>query len=65
MSLTELPTHSTDLTFIANLWVGVNRRVELRRARSIQELTEILTEDWTNTSQSLCSDVMTSKPNRI
>jgi hypothetical protein len=50
LSLTELPPHSTDHNFIANLWVRLNRRVGLRRARSIQELSEIFNQEWANAS---------------
>jgi hypothetical protein len=65
MSLTELSPYWADLHFIANLWAGLNRCVELHRARSIQKFTEIVIQECTNASQLLCSDITTSLPGRM
>ena len=65
MSLVELPPHSPDLNPIENLWADLKRRVESRRPRSIQELKEIVTEEWANTSQLICSNLVDSMPDRM
>jgi hypothetical protein len=65
VSLIKLPPHSPDLNPIENLWADLKRRVELRNARSIQELKEIINSEWTNTSQLFCSSLVDSMPDRM
>jgi hypothetical protein len=53
--LDKLSSHSTDLNYMENLWAGLKRRVESRRARSIRDSKQICSAKWVNTSQLFCS----------
>jgi hypothetical protein len=65
VSLVELPPHSPDLNPIENLWADLKRRVESRRPRSIQELKEIVNQEWENTSRLTCSNLVDSMHDRM
>ena len=65
VSLTPLPPYSPDLNPIENLWADLKRRVEARNARNMQELKEIVTEEWTNTTSEYCSRLAHSMPTRL
>jgi transposase len=65
VSLVELPPHSPDLNPIENLWADLKRRVESHHPRDIRELKEIVTWEWSNTSQSTCSNLVDSMNDRM
>lgn len=65
VNLIKLPPHSPDLNPIENLWADLKRRIESRFPHSIQELKEIVIEEWANTSQSICSNLVASMPDRM
>jgi hypothetical protein len=65
VSLVELPPHSPDLNPIENLWADLKDRVQSRRPRSVAELKEIVTAEWANTSQLICSDLVDSMRDRM
>ena len=61
----KLPPHSPDLNPIENLWADLKRRVESRFPRSISELKQMVTEEWSTTSHSICSNLVASMPDRM
>ena len=65
VSLIELPPHSPDLNPIENLWEDLKHRIELRSAHNISELKEIVTQEWSNTSQLICGNLVDSMPDRM
>ena len=65
VSLIELPPHSPDLNPIENLWEDLKHRIELRNAHNIAELKEIVTQEWSNTSQLICGNLVDSMPDRM
>jgi hypothetical protein len=65
VSLIELPPHSPDLNPLENLWADLKRRVESHNARDIANLTEIIAEEWQNTSQLTCSSLVDSMHDRM
>jgi transposase len=65
ISLIELSPHSPDLNPIENLWEDLKRRIESRFPHTMQELKQIVTEEWTNTNQLICSNLVDSMPDRM
>jgi transposase len=65
VSLVELPPHSPDLNPIENLWADLKTRVESRHPHSIPELKEIVTQEWANTTQLICSNLVDSMTGRM
>jgi hypothetical protein len=55
VSLIQLSPYSPDLNPIENLWADLKRRVEARNASNTQDLKQIISEEWVNTSTDLCS----------
>jgi transposase len=65
VSLVELPPHSPDLNPIENLWADLKTRVESRHPHNIPELKEIVTQEWANITQLICSNLVDSMTGRM
>ena len=50
MWLLEFPPYSPDLNPIENLWSDLNRRIERRNPKTVEQLEEYVREEWANTS---------------
>jgi len=61
----EFPPHSPDLNPIENLWAHLKRRIEDHNARSIDELEEIISEEWAEMSVDFCACLTHSMPQRL
>jgi transposase len=64
VSLIPLSPHSPDLNPIENLWADLKRRIEARNVSSIEELKQIASQEWSNTTSELCSRLARSMPRR-
>ncbi|KAF7669638.1 hypothetical protein LDENG_00166800 [Lucifuga dentata] len=56
---------SPDLNPVEYLWNVLKWEVERRQPSNLQNLTEIITEEWTNISQSTCADLVHSMPRHV
>jgi len=61
----ELPPYSPDLNPIENLWKDLKRRVEQRNPRNVEELTQIVSEEWSATDSSFLAKLSHSMPSRL
>lgn len=61
----DFPPLSPDLNPIENLWADLKRRVEHRRARTIEELERHLGEEWEATDPTLLASLAHSMPARL
>lgn len=61
----DFPPLSPDLNPIENLWADLKRRVEQRRARTMEELERYLGEEWEATSTTLLASLAHSMPSRL
>jgi transposase len=64
VSCLDFPPYSPDLNPIENLWVNVEKRVEERAPKTVEELQNIIAEEWKNTSKSLLQKLAHSMPKR-
>jgi transposase len=64
IQLIDAPPYSPDCNPIQNLWADMNRRVESHFAHTIEELKQIIIDEWKNTSALLLSKLVASMPNR-
>ena len=64
ISLLEFPAYSPDLNPIENLWNDMARRVEARPASTIEELQDVIAEEWERTSPALLRKLARSMPER-
>ncbi len=64
VQLIDVPPYSGDLNPIENLWADMNRRVESRFAQTIDELKQVITQEWNNTSGLMLSKLVASMPKR-
>ena len=60
----DFPPYSPDLNPIENLWNDVARRVEKRQARTMEQLQEVIAEEWAATSTDLLRTLSHSMPAR-
>ncbi len=61
----DFPPLSPDLNPIENLWADLKRRVESRRARTMEELEQHLRAEWEGTSPTLLASLAHSMPARL
>lgn len=64
ISLIDFPPYSPDLNPIENVWQDVERRVEARAPQSIEELQDVIAEEWEKTPKSLLTKLAHSMPKR-
>jgi len=64
ISLLEFPAYSPDLNPIENLWNDMARRVEARPASTIDELQDVIAEEWERTSPAYLRKLARSMPER-
>jgi transposase len=64
IQLIDAPPYSGDLNPMENLWADLNRRVESRFAHTIEELKQVIVEEWNNTSVLMLSKLVASMPKR-
>jgi len=62
--LIDFPPHSPDLNPIENLWSILKSRIESRLARTIDEVEQILKEEWEAIDTSLLQTLAASMPQR-
>ena len=60
----DFPPYSPDLNPIENLWANLARRVEEFQCDSMEELQDIVAEEWKNTDKELISKLARSMPER-
>ena len=49
MNCVEFPPYSPDLNPIENLWQHLEKRVEARLPNELDELQDVIAEEWTKT----------------
>jgi transposase len=60
----DFPPYSPDLNPIENLWNDIARRVELRQAETMEQLQDVVAEEWAATSTDLLAKLAHSMPTR-
>lgn len=61
----EWPSMSPDLNPIEHLWGILKRKVESRHVSNIQQLREIIADEWQNIPAETCVNLVNSMPSRI
>jgi hypothetical protein len=64
ISCIDFPPYSPDLNPMENVWNEMARRVEMRQAESIEQLQNIVAEEWTTTSIEFLVKLAHSMPKR-
>lgn len=64
VSLLDFPPYSPDLNPMENLWSNLARRVEARPASTIEELQDVIAEEWERTSPALLRKLARGMPKR-
>ena len=64
ISLLDFPAHSPDLNPIENLWNDLARRVEARPASTMEELQDVIAEEWERASPAFLRKLARSMPKR-
>jgi hypothetical protein len=64
IQLMDFPPYSPDLNPIEHLWADLARRVEKRPARTMEELQDIVAEEWAATSVEFLTKLAKSMPAR-
>ena len=64
ISCLDFPSYSPDLNPTENLWNDIARRVEVREAETMEQLQDIIAEEWTATSTDLLTKLAHSMPTR-
>jgi transposase len=64
ISLLDFPPYSPDLNPIENLWNDVEKRVERRAPTTIEELQDVIAEEWAATPTELLKTLAHSMPKR-
>jgi transposase len=62
--LIDFPPYSPDLNPIENLWADIEQRVAARAPKTIEELQDVITEEWQNTDGTLLQKLAHSMPKR-
>ena len=60
----EFPPYSPDLNPIENLWADLARRVEEFQCATMEELQDIVAEEWKKTDKELLRTLARSMPER-
>lgn len=61
----DFPPYSPDLNPIENLWEDIEKRVEKRQPKTVEEIQDVLAEEWANTSKDVVAALAHSVPQRI
>lgn len=64
ISLLDFPPYSPDLNPIENLWSDMARRVEVRPASTMDELQDVIAEEWASTDADFLVTLARSMPKR-
>ena len=64
ISMLDFPPYSPDLNPIENMWNDLARRVELRPAGTIDELQDVIAQEWEATPVSFLETLARSMPKR-
>jgi hypothetical protein len=64
ISLLDFPPYSPDLNPIENLWNDMARRVEARPASTMEELQDVIAEEWAATDAEFLRKLARSMPKR-
>jgi len=64
IGMLDFPAYSPDLNPIENLWNDLARRVEARPASTIEELQDVIAEEWERTSPAYFRKLARSMPKR-
>ena len=64
ISLLDFPAYSPDLNPIENLWNDLARRVEARPASTMEELQDVIAEEWAATPVDFLEKLARSMPKR-
>jgi hypothetical protein len=64
VSVLDFPPYSPDLNPIENLWNDMDRRVEARPASTMEQLQDVIAEEWAATSIALLAKLARSMPER-
>jgi hypothetical protein len=60
----DFPAYSPDLNPMENLWNDIARRVESRPASTIEQLQDVIAEEWEATDVNLLHKLARSMPDR-
>lgn len=60
----DFPPYSPDLNPIENLWADLKRRVQKRRAKTMEELKRVIMEEWRATPTAYCRSLLASMRSR-
>ncbi len=61
----EWPSMSPDLNPIEHMWGILKRKVEKHHVSNIQQLRDVIMEEWMRMSATTCVGLMNSMPRRI
>jgi transposase len=64
VSCLDFPPYSPDLNPMENLWNDIARRVEQREAETMEQLQDVVAEEWAATSTDLLAKLAHSMPKR-
>jgi hypothetical protein len=64
ISCLDFPPYSPDLNPMENLWNDIARRVESRQAETMEQLQDVIAEEWAATSTDLLVKLAHSMPTR-
>ena len=61
----EWPSMSPDLNPIEHLWGVLKRKVEKNHVSNIQQLRDVIMEEWKRVPATTCASLVNSMPRRI
>ena len=64
IQLIDFPPYSPDLNPIEHLWADLTRRVEQYQCDTMEELQDVVAEEWEKTSKQLLQELAHSMPER-
>lgn len=64
VQLFDFPPYSPDLNPLENLWADIEKRVAARAPKTVEELQDVIAEEWQNTDGTLLQKLAHSMPKR-
>ncbi len=64
IQLIKIPPYSPDLNPIEHLWADLARRVEQYQCETMEELQDIVADEWKDTSVDFIRELVQSMPER-